>query len=117
MAGVPSDGHAATFAALPPGRLLEREASLLRYRPEGCLSARRHRCDVPGCGRTRLRWQRLCEVCWKALPGDIRTGLTEAFRQGRYADHRKEVRRAREFFADRDRQPAAVPRGRGGMED
>jgi hypothetical protein len=44
---------------------------------------RRHICDVPGCGAPRERWQRICERCYRALPGAIRTGLIDAWRLGR----------------------------------
>lgn len=62
--------------------------------------ARAHLCDVPGCGRSRKRWQRLCERCFAALPGDIRTGIAAAFRAGRKADWRSERRRAGAHLAD-----------------
>lgn len=62
--------------------------------------ARPHRCDVPGCTRTRRRWQRLCERCWAALPGDIRTAILESHKDGRKADWRRECRRAAEHMAD-----------------
>lgn len=45
--------------------------------------AKRHICDVPGCGAHRQRWQRLCQRCWEGLPGDIRTGITATHKQGR----------------------------------
>lgn len=66
-------------------------------------------CDVPGCGMARKRWQRLCERCWCALPHDIRTGILEAWRQHRRAEHRRECKRAGEFFAERARRHAPPP--------
>jgi hypothetical protein len=56
-------------------------------------------CDVPACGGTRRRWQRICENCWRDLPGDIRTGILDAHRQHRRADHRRECRRAADHLA------------------
>lgn len=64
-------------------------------------------CDVPGCGNHRRRWQRICEICWRTLPGDIRTGILEAHRQHRRADHRRECRRAADHIADQRARPAA----------
>lgn len=54
---------------------------------------RRRPCD--GCGANRKRWQRLCDTCFAALPGDVRTGLIAAHRERRMADWRAFVRRAR----------------------
>lgn len=56
--------------------------------------AKPHRCDVPGCQRTRRRWQRLCERCYAALPGDIRTGIIDAHRANRRAEWKRQCRRA-----------------------
>lgn len=56
--------------------------------------ARRHICDVPGCGQPRRRWQRICERCFASLPGDIRTGLIDAFRTNRKPDWRQLKKRA-----------------------
>lgn len=61
--------------------------------------AKAHHCDVPGCTHLRKRWQRLCEACFAALPGDIRTGILEAHQQGRKADWRRERRRAAAHLA------------------
>jgi len=61
--------------------------------------ARAHHCDVPGCTHLRKRWQRLCESCFSALPGDIRTGIIGAYQAGRKADWRRERRRAAEHIA------------------
>lgn len=69
--------------------------------------ARAHLCDVPNCGRSRKRWQRLCERCFAALPGDIRTGLAEAYQTGRKADWRAERRRAVAHLAATERAPRA----------
>jgi hypothetical protein len=62
--------------------------------------ARAHHCDVPGCTRLRKRWQRLCELCFAALPGDIRTGIIGAHQAGRKADWRRERRRAAEHLTN-----------------
>ncbi|GGZ02471.1 hypothetical protein ACFSTD_09640 [Novosphingobium colocasiae] len=61
---------------------------------------RAHLCDVPGCGRSRKRWQRLCDPCFKALPGDIRTALADAFKAGRGPEWRRQRRRARQHLDD-----------------
>jgi len=71
--------------------------------------ARAHLCDVPGCGRSRKRWQRLCERCFAALPGDIRTGIAASWRAGRKADWRAERRRAGHHLADVLAAPARRP--------
>ena len=63
--------------------------------------ARTFKCDVPGCGNKRLRWQRLCDTCFAALPGDIRTGIKEHFQARRFPQHRHECRRAKEYLAQR----------------
>lgn len=71
---------------------------------------RRPVCDVPGCGNHRRRWQRLCENCWRALPGDIRTGILDAHNQHRRADHRRECRRAADHLAAlKTHEPASLP--------
>lgn len=62
---------------------------------------RRHVCDTPGCGLTRKRWQRLCERCFATLPGDIRTGLITAHKEGRKPDWRRWKRKAGEALAAR----------------
>jgi predicted amidophosphoribosyltransferase len=61
--------------------------------------SRPNRCDV--CTHPRRRWQRLCEVCWNNLPGDIRTAITESHRQGKRLDHRAAVKRAADHLAER----------------
>jgi hypothetical protein len=61
--------------------------------------AKPHRCDVPGCTNDRRRWMRLCEQCFARLPGDIRTGLIDAFRQNRRSDWRRFCKRAGEHLA------------------
>ena len=61
--------------------------------------ARPHPCDVPGCTHTRRRWQRLCERCFAALPGDIRTAIREHRKAGRKAAWRAECKRAAEHLA------------------
>lgn len=50
---------------------------------------RRHPCDVPGCGRERDRWQRLCPHCFRALPAQIRTGIIQSFKFGLKDRHRE----------------------------
>ena len=65
---------------------------------------RRHICDVPGCGNTRQRWQRLCGSCFAALPHNIRTGLIDAYKQGRKKDWRAWCR-----AAGAEINPAASP--------
>ena len=62
--------------------------------------ARAHLCDVPGCGRSRKRWQRLCEPCFAALPGDIRTAIIDAHNTGRKADWRRERKRAADHLSN-----------------
>lgn len=57
--------------------------------------ARAHLCDVPGCGRSRKRWQRLCDRCFAALPGDLRTAIAEAH----YAQDKPRWRAARRAAA------------------
>lgn len=60
---------------------------------------RRHVCDVPGCSHERKRWQRLCDGCYFALPGSVRTEIIDAHRQGRRKDWRRACRHAGELFA------------------
>lgn len=60
---------------------------------------RRHVCDVPGCGRNRSRWQRICTSCWPQLPGDIRTAILQHFRLGNRTEHRAACKRAGEHIA------------------
>ncbi|MFY9351656.1 MAG: hypothetical protein WBL20_19460 [Sphingobium sp.] len=43
---------------------------------------RKHICDVKGCGRQRLRYQRLCPRCFSLLPGAISRALILAWRSG-----------------------------------
>lgn len=59
---------------------------------------RRLICDVPHCGHARLRWQRLCEGCFRRLPGEIRVGIAEAKRERRVKDWNALRRRAAEFL-------------------
>jgi hypothetical protein len=65
-------------------------------------------CDVPGCANPRRRWQRLCECCWRALPGDIRSAILDAHHQRRRADHRRACRRAADHLAARPASPAPI---------
>lgn len=60
---------------------------------------RAHLCDVPGCGRSRKRWQRLCDRCFPLLPGDIRTGLATAHRAQDKPRQRALRRQAGQFMA------------------
>ncbi|MFA6125049.1 MAG: hypothetical protein WCS75_01385 [Sphingomonas sp.] len=53
------------------------------------MAKRVHRCDVPGCGTERTRWQRLCTRCFTRLPGEMRTGIIDAHHQHRDADWRR----------------------------
>lgn len=53
------------------------------------MAKRRHPCDVPGCGRERERWQRLCPHCFRALPAEIRTGIIQSFKFGLKQRHRE----------------------------
>lgn len=72
--------------------------------------AKPHRCDVPGCTHTRRRWQRLCERCFTALPGDIRTAIIQAHQAGRKADWRRERRRAADHITHLLSAPPSRPR-------
>lgn len=58
------------------------------------MSRRQHICDVPGCTRTRQRWQRICIACYPALPRDIRNNLIRAHAERRIADWRAWKRKA-----------------------
>lgn len=69
------------------------------------MTARRHICDVPGCGLERKRWQRICDRCFGALPGDIRTGIITAHKEGRKPDWRRWKRKAGEVLAARPSRP------------
>lgn len=55
-------------------------------------------CDVPGCYGPRRRFQRLCERCFRKLPGDIRVGIIEAKHQRRTADWNRLRKHAAEFL-------------------
>lgn len=74
------------------------------------MARRTYTCDVPGCTHGRKRWQRLCDACFRALPGDIRFGITDAFRCRDMPRHRRECRRAGEFFKA---NPRTAPRAIG----
>jgi hypothetical protein len=37
-----------------------------------------HDCPVPFCRETRTRWQAVCPSCWKRLPADLRSRITES---------------------------------------
>ena len=65
------------------------------------MSRRQHICDVPGCPRTRQRWQRICDTCYPALPREIRNNLIRAHAERRMADWRAWKRKAGEMFATR----------------
>lgn len=77
--------------------------------------ARAYRCDVPGCGNTRSRWQRLCTSCWGQLPHAIREAVTLNFRFGNKAEHRAACRRAGEHIAAT--REAATTRSRQAFEN
>lgn len=62
------------------------------------MSRRGQPCDC--CGAPRLRWQRLCAACWRALPGSLRTPLIEAFKRGDKPAWRAARSAARAFLAD-----------------
>jgi len=73
------------------------------------MAKRRHICDVPLCGRPRARWQRLCDPCFRALPGDIRTAIIDCWRKGDKAGWRLAVRRAGEHVQqETERRNAAA---------
>lgn len=59
---------------------------------------RRHICDVPGCGAARRRLHRLCERCFRRLPGELRVAINEAHRERRWPDWRDSCRRAADFL-------------------
>jgi hypothetical protein len=63
------------------------------------MARRHHPCDVPGCGRERDRWQRLCPHCFRALPAPIRTGIIQSFKFGLKERHREWKRLAAEHMA------------------
>lgn len=42
--------------------------------------SRNHPCD--GCARPRRRHQRLCDACFRRLPGSLRFALIDAWRRG-----------------------------------
>jgi hypothetical protein len=73
------------------------------------MSRRQHVCDVPGCGRTRQRWQRICDHCYPALPRDVRNSLIRAHAERRTADWRAWKRKAGEVFAARRRDRPGQP--------
>lgn len=74
--------------------------------------SRIHRCDVPGCTRTRASWQRLCDPCFDALPREIRNRIIEMRRIGRNADWRAACKNAARHLAQiaRPASPALRPR-------
>lgn len=72
--------------------------------------AKPHRCDVPGCTNTRRRWQRLCERCFGALPGDIRTGIIGAHQAGRKPEWRQQCKRAAQHLSHLLNGAAPAPR-------
>jgi hypothetical protein len=74
--------------------------------------SRIHRCDVPGCTRTRASWQRLCTTCYAALPGDLRNRIIETRRHGRNPDWRAACKKAARFLAQLNRPPRLPARHR-----
>lgn len=73
------------------------------------MTARRHICDVPGCGLDRKRWQRLCPRCFSALPRHIRAPLIAAYHAGRKSDWRSLRRAAAELLNNRTRPAPSYP--------
>lgn len=76
---------------------------------------RRHTCDVTGCNASRPRWHRLCDSCFRKLPGELRVGIKEAKHQRRTKAWRQMCNRAGEMLGLRvpDHTPgigAAPPR-------
>jgi len=78
------------------------------------MAKRNHLCDT-GCGRDRLRWQRICETCFSRLPGDIKHGIIDCFKCGAFKEWRAWKKRAREYLATANPQSplhdSAPPRG------
>lgn len=74
--------------------------------------SRIHRCDVPGCARTRASWQRLCTPCFEALPREIRNRIIETRRLGRNPDWRAACKKAARHLAHIARTPRAPCRPR-----
>jgi hypothetical protein len=72
------------------------------------------RCDVPSCGATRQRWQRLCGRCWSKLPGELRVGIEEAHHQHRHRDWQALRRRAAAFLNLPTNRPGELL-ARGGL--
>jgi hypothetical protein len=54
-------------------------------------------CD--GCGRQRLKWQRLCETCFGVLPPTFRSPLLAAWKRGDKVAWRAARKAARAFLA------------------
>lgn len=75
------------------------------------MAKRRLICDVPGCGASRLHRHRLCERCFRKLPGEIRVGIAEAKHQHRERHWRALRRRAAEFL-NLGQPNADLPAGR-----
>jgi hypothetical protein len=73
------------------------------------MGKRRHRCDVPGCGRDRDRWQRLCIRCFRALPAQIRTGIIQSFKRHDMPAHRAWQRDAAAHMAPQLSPAGAAP--------
>ena len=55
-------------------------------------------CDVPGCEGRRMRWQRLCASCYRALSGELRVAIAEAHHQRRWADWKAACARAADYL-------------------
>ena len=62
------------------------------------MGKRNHLCDIPGCGRQRLRYQRLCPHCFGKLPSNMRLGLIAAWNENRLPDWRRLKREAGKFI-------------------
>jgi hypothetical protein len=67
---------------------------------------RRHTCDVPGCGKSRERWQRICGGCFRQLPGDVRHQIIDGHRCKDHKRHRAGIKAAAQHLAASAGQPA-----------
>ena len=62
--------------------------------------------SCPGCGNIRLRWQTVCQSCWRRLPVDLRNELIEAKAAQAFA--RAEAARVAAVTWLRENSPARV---------
>lgn len=65
------------------------------------MTRRRHRCDIPGCGRDRWRWQRICNDCFGRLSPHIRSPLLQSWTGKPTRQYREWLRRAADYLAGR----------------